>query len=421
MKMNNMVAAILAGGKGTRMDIFCEVRPKPALPFAGKYKFIDFCLSNCVHSQITDVAVLVDYRRSQLTDYLKHWQDENSKKTSVDMLEPANNGVYSGTANAMYQELEYFRKNPANQVLIMPSDHAYKMDYRKMLAFHEKTQADVTVGVVPVPIEEAHRFGTLTLGKDKRVTEYMEKPDAPKSNLVSMGIYIFNKEILIERLAEDAAEPASLHDFGYSIIPGLIGRDRVFAYQYDGFWRDIGTIDAYYDTSMELTGSKPPFSLSGRWPILTCETIQPVKNYATGSVQNSIISPGCVIKGRVENSILSPGVQVNEQAVVTNSIILSDVSIGLHSVVDSCIVDEEVNIGDFCYVGFGKDSHRVTEHTLIGKGSSISSHTAIAHGCKILPYTNPTESFGRMLTGNLDWAEKVRLPNKKINQNGITA
>ena len=419
--MNNMVAAILAGGKGTRMDIFCQVRPKPAFPFAGKYRFIDFCLSNCIHSQITDIAVLVDYQRSQLTGYLKRWQDENSKKTSLDMLEPDNNGVYSGTANAIYQKLDYLQKKPANRVLIMPSDHAYKMDYRKMLAFHEKAQAEVTVGVVPVPIAEAHRFGTLILGTDGHVIEYIEKPDVPKSNFVSMGIYIFNKDILIRRLVEDAMESASLHDFGYSIIPGLIGRNKVYAYKYDGFWRDIGTIDAYYDTSMELTGSTPPFSLSGRWPILTCETIQPVKNFASNYVQNSIISPGCVIKGRVENSILSPGVRVDEQAVIKNSIILSNVGVGLHSIVDSCIVDEEVNIGDFCYVGFGNDNHRISKHTLLGKGSSIPSHTAVARGCKILPYTNPNDSLKKVYSGNFDSTEIIRSQYQNKNQNGITA
>jgi glucose-1-phosphate adenylyltransferase len=405
--MEKMLAAILAGGKGTRMDIFCQVRPKPALPFAGKYRFIDFCLSNCLHSQIADVAVLVDYRRAQLSNYLNLWQKENSRNTNIDVLEPENNGAYLGTANAIYQKLDYLRKHSADKILIMPSDHAYKMDYRKMLAFHEKSKADVTVGVVPVPIGEAHRFGTLTLGDKGYVTEYIEKPDVPKSNLVSMGIYIFNKDILIEQLIRDAAEPSSLHDFGYSIIPLMVGQARVFAYKFDNFWRDIGTIDAYYDTSMDLTGVKPPFSLTGTWPVLTLETDEPVKQYAHGSIQNSIISPGCVIKGQVENSILSPGVQVAEQAVVRNSIIMSNVSIGLHSVVDSCISDEDVNIGDFCYVGFGKDTNRIAEYTLLGKGSSISSHTAIARGCKVMPYSNPADALHNVVIGSTYETERA--------------
>ena len=419
--MSRIIAAILAGGKGTRMDILCQVRPKPALPFAGKYKFIDFSLSNCIHSQIDDITLLVDYQRSHLMNYLQHWQTENAGKRKITLLEPENNGSYCGTANAIYQKLDYFQNQFADRVLIMPSDQAYKMDYRKMLGFHEKSKADITVGVVPVPIEEAHRFGTLTVGKDGNVIEYVEKPDVPKSNLVSMGIYIINKDVLARRLIEDAVKPSSLHDFGYSIIPGMVGQDRVYAYKYDGFWRDIGTIAAYYETSMELTDTKPPFSLDGTWPILTCENTQPVKKSAHGSVQNSIIGPGCVIMGRVENSILSPGVQVAEQAVVKNSILMSNVSVGLHSMVDSCIADEEVNIGKFCYVGFGSDRHHMTECTLLGKGASVSSHTAIARGCKIMPYTNPTESFKRVFVNDYQSTETVQPQAPNANQTRITA
>ena len=398
--MSRMVATILAGGKGTRMDIFCQVRPKPVLPFAGKYRFIDFSLSNCVHSQVNDIALLVDYQRSYLTSYLKQWKNENSAKSAINILEPENNGSYCGTADALYQKLDFLQKHSADKVLVMPSDQAYKMDYRKMLAFHEKSKADVTIGVVPVPIEEAHRFGTLTLEKDGRVIEYIEKPDVPKSNLVSMGIYIFNKDILIQRLIEDAVEPASIHDLAYSITPGTVARDSVYAYRFDGFWRDIGTIDAYYATSLELNSSRPPFSLDGTWPILTCENDEPVKKTAWGVVENSIISPGCVIKGRVENSILSPGVKVDECAVVKNSILMSNVSVGLHSVIDSCIADEEAIIGEFCYVGFGSDRKRTAECTLLGKGVTISPHTAVARGCKIMPFSNPAESARNVFIKN---------------------
>ncbi len=415
--MGKMIAAILAGGKGTRMDIFCQVRPKPALPFAGKYRFIDFCLSNCFHSKIADVAVLVDYRRGELVDYLNRWQNSNSWNKGIAVLEPANNGVYNGTANAIYQNLEYLRKQPADKILIMPSDHAYKMDYRKMLAFHEKSRADVTVGVVPVPIEEAYRFGTLTVDDNGYVLEYVEKPDIPRSNLVSMGIYIFNKEALIRRLVRDASETSSLHDFGYSVIPAMVGEEHVFAYKFDSFWRDVGTIDAYYDTSMELTGTRPPFSLTGNWPVLTCEPDYPAKQSLSGTVLNSIISPGCIIKGRVENSVLSPGVRVDENAVVKNSIIMSNVNIGLHTVVDSCIADEDVSIGDFCYVGFGKDNVQPKEYTLLGKGSSISSHMAVARGCKVMPYSNPTDSIHRLVLENYQPLDKFRnqLQNSERN------
>ena len=394
--MKRLTAAILAGGKGTRMDIFCQVRPKPALPFAGKYRFIDFNLSNCLHSQIRDTALLVDYKRAQLGEYLQQWQNVNAPKSNIKMLEPDHDGTYCGTANAMYQNLDYLRKQSADSVLIMPSDHVYKMDYRKMLAFHEKSKADITVGVVPVPMEEAHRFGTLTLRNDGYVTEYIEKPDAPRSNMVSMGIYIFNKDILIRRLIEDAAQNDSLHDFGYSIIPPMVGNDRVYAYKHDGFWRDVGTIDAYYDTSLEMAGTNPPLNLGGNWPILTTDNDSTAKDLSGSKVRNSIVGAGCVIKGHVENSVLSPGVYVDEQAVVKNSILMANVSVGLHSVVDSCIADEDVNIGKFCYVGFGSDHNGITEHTLLGQNAVISSHTANARGCKVAPDSNPTESLGRV-------------------------
>lgn len=392
--MNRMMAVILAGGKGTRMDILCQVRPKPALPFAGKFRVIDFSLSNCIHSQINNISILVDYQRSYLINYLKHWQNENHVINNFDVLEPEKNSNYSGTANALYQKIDYLRKQSADRVLIMPSDHAYKMDYRSMLAFHEKSKADVTIAALSVPIEEAHRFGTITLGKDGRVIEYVEKPDIPRSNLISMGIYIINKNLLIKRLIEDAVEPDSIHDLAYSITPEMVMRDKVYAYKNNGYWRDIGTINSYYDTSMELVAAKPVFSIDGTWPILTSEGRETLSVFSNGKVKNSIISPGCVIKGKVENSILSPGVWIDEQATVTNSILLPKVSVGFHSVVDSCIVDEEANIGKFCYVGFG--SNQTAECTLIGKGASISSHTAIARGCKIMPYSNPTESISRV-------------------------
>jgi glucose-1-phosphate adenylyltransferase len=368
-----------------------------------------------------DIAVLVDYKRSQLIKYLKQWQRENSKTTNIDILEPDNNGIYSGTANAVYQKVSYLQKLPAEKILIMPSDHAYKMDYRKLLAFHERSKADVTVGVVQVPIEEAHRFGTLTLENNGYVTEYLEKPDVPKSSMVSMGVYIFNKDILIERLIEDAGKTDSLHDFGYSIIPGMVGRDKIYAYKYDGFWRDIGTIEAYYDTSMELTRPKPPFNLIGTLSIPASENKKTVNKFNRGTILNSIISPGCVIKGRVENSVLSPGVIVEEQAVINNSIIMSNASIGFHSIVDSCIVDEDVNIGQFCYIGFGKDNNRKVENTLLGKGSYVPSHTAIACGCKILPYSNPTDTFTTALAGNYRSIDRVKEHSQNSNQNRIPA
>lgn len=419
--MEGMIATILAGGKGSRMDMLCQVRAKPALPFAGKYKFIDFCLSNCLHSQISDMAVLVDYKREQLSDYVSLWQRENAKNVKIDLLTPDNNGVYTGTANALYQQRAYFENVRAERVLIMPSDHAYKMDYRKMLAFHAASGADVTVGVVPVPIEEAHRFGTMIMDPAGRVTDYVEKPDIPKSNLVSMGIYIFNKDVLLNRLQEDAAKVNSLHDFGYSIIPGMVGRDKVFAYQFKDFWRDVGTIESYYDTNIALASQKPPLNLNGNWPVITVKnTAKPIiSNKAV--VKNSIIGPGCVIKGRVENSVLSAGVHVDEQAEVKNSILFTNVVVGVHTNIDACIADEDVNIGNFCYIGFGNDRSGIQEYTILGKGASISSHTAIARGCKIMPFTNPSDSFKKVFINEYDQHRIPSIIGHRDSQNKVSA
>jgi glucose-1-phosphate adenylyltransferase len=264
-----------------------------------------------------------------------------------------------------------------------------------MLAFHDSAGADITVSVIPVPMEEAHRFGTLVLENNGYVSEYMEKPDAPKSNLASMGIYIFNKDVLLDRLTEDARQADSVHDFGYSIIPPMVGNDKVFAYKYEDFWRDIGTIESYYNTSMELVGGKLPFALNGKWPVLTCENSSAGKTNKNVNIVNSVIGPGCIIKGKVNNSILSAGVKIDEQTVVNNSIVYSNVIIGAHSLIDASIIDENVTVGDFSYVGFGKNQNKIADCTILGKGCTIASHTAIAHSCKIAPYTSPTKSISK--------------------------
>ncbi len=268
--MNNVAAVILAGGRGQRMDILCHVRPKPALPFAGRFKVIDFSLSNCIHSRISNVVVLTDYQRSHMADYINRWRLMNANYTNLRVLEPKA-GSYSGTANAVYQNLGYFDKNKVDTVLVLAGDHVYKLDYRKILTFHRNVNADVTVGVIPVPIEQTHRFGTVTLDADSRITDFLEKSPVPQSNLASMGIYVFNQRIMAERLIEDASDPISQHDFSYSLLPNMVKQDRVFAYKFDGYWQDIGTVEAYYEANMELTKEHPGFSLNSTSPVLTQE------------------------------------------------------------------------------------------------------------------------------------------------------
>ena len=400
--MENAVGMILAGGRGKRMDLLCYLRPKPALPFAGKLRVIDFSLSNCIHSQIKNIAVLVDYQRSYMTEYLRNWASANSESARISVLPPSI-GSYAGTADAVYQNLAYLDSQPGKNVMILAGDHVYRMDYRKMLAFHEKVKAEVTVGVIRVPVEEAHRFGTMFIDREKRIQEFVEKSSNSLSTLASMGIYIFNREILVDRLSQDAAIPDSAHDFGYSILPNMVKQDRVFAYEFSGYWQDIGTVEAYYQANMELLVASPRFSLDSNWPVLSDYSALPVPEQSRdGRVVNSLISPGCIIKGRVENSVLGPGVKVEDQAQVMNSVVMAGSTIGSRSMVDRCILDEEVKVDNLCYLGFGRSLLPGLDITVVGKGADIPSHTAIGRNCRIYPGIKP-EDFraGAMASGNV--------------------
>jgi glucose-1-phosphate adenylyltransferase len=374
------------------MDALCHVRPKPALPFAGNLNVIDFTLSNCVYSGIDDLAVLTDYQRSYMARYIRKWSLSNGMRT-FQILEPVT-GSYKGTADAVFQNLPFLNKLNAQNVLILAGDHIYKMDYREMIAFHEQAGAAVTVGVTRVPIEEAHAFGTVSLGEGGEILEFVEKSRSPLSNLASMGIYVFNIDILAQRLSEDAIQPNSPHDFGHAILPSMVGRDKVSAYEFTGYWQDIGTPQAYYAANMELVCSQPRFSLDGTRPVLTQRLNLPPPHISDQAlVVNSLVSPGCVIKGYVKDSILSPGVLVDERAEVWNSVVMTNVCIGYRSVVDACIVDEEVNIGEMCYIGFGESFlARDDDITVLGKGVNVPSHTVIRRNCTVPPYVN-TSTF----------------------------
>jgi glucose-1-phosphate adenylyltransferase len=388
--MSNISAMILAGGRGTRMDIFCYQRPKPVLPFAGKYRVIDFTLGNCVNSGITDIAVLLDYQRQVMADYLTTWRVEKGLTRNLKILPPGSTN-YKGTADAVYQNLANLDDN-TDRVLILAGDHVYNMDYRKMLAFHDSVKADVTVGVVRVPLDQAHRFGTVSIDSQSRIKEFVEKSSTPQSNIASMGIYIFNKDLLYPRLTADSLQPDSIHDFGYSILPDLVNHNRVFAYEFDSYWQDIGTVEAYYQANMELLS--PSSSLALGEKIVVENSPAPTSDKGGGRVINSIVSPGCVVKGYVENSVLSPGVFIDEQAEVINSVVMDNTYIGFHSIVDTCMLDEGVLIGKFCHLGFGLSSAAgIGEITTLGKGVIVPSETAIGRKCKIHPGLG-REAFG---------------------------
>lgn len=386
--MAKTIALILAGGRGRRMDILCRVRPKPVLPFAGRYKVIDFTLSNCIHSGIDDIGVLTDCHRSRMATYLRGWSLSNGART-LRSLEPKE-GSYEGTADAVFRNLALILESGARNVLVLAADHVYKMDYRELLAFHEQAEAAVTVGVVRVPIGEGHRFGTISLNDAGEIREFAEKPINPRSNLASMGIYVFNTDVLVQRLTEDAARTASLHDFGYTIIPAMLGRDKINAFEFRDYWQDIGTPQAYYEANMELVREHPRFALYGSQPVLTDQRDLPPAYFSQQArVVNSVVSPGCIIKGYVENSVLSPGVLVEEQAEVWDSVLMSNAFVGYHSVVDSCIIDEGANIGRLCYIGFGR-SARAGERdvTVVGKEATVPSHAVIGRNCRVLPHAD---------------------------------
>ena len=389
---------ILAGGQGKRMDLLCHLRPKPALPFAGKLRVIDFSLSNCIHSKIRNIAVLVDYQRSYMAEYLGEWAEANAGSATVSVLPPAS-GSFKGTADAVYQNLAYLNIHKIEKVLILAGDHIYRMDYRKIIDFHDRVNADVTVGVIQVPIEEAYRFGTVLIDSDSKIQEFVEKSKNPLSTLASMGIYVFNRDILVNRLTEDAGIESSPHDFGYAILPHMVKHDKVFAYEFNGYWQDIGTIEAYYQANMELLEERPRFSLNSDWPVLSDHAALPaLEGSKSGKVVNSLISSGCIIDGHVENSVLSPGVHVAEQAIIRNSIVMTNSVIGHHSIVDSFILDEGVKIGRFCYIGFGNTLLPGNwDITVLGKDVVVPPLTSIGRKCRILPKAGPSELTGGVI------------------------
>lgn len=379
--MRNTIALVLAGGQGKRMGKLCYERPKPTLPFAGTYRVIDFALSNCLNSQICNIAVLTDYQRSYMASYLEPWRIKlDNHGVHMDIL--AARSHYLGTADAVYQNLEYLAEQGAETLLVLAADHVYKMDYSLMLSFHKQMKAEATVGVVSVDPGQARRFGAVTVADNGRIFEFAEKAEMPQSNLVSMGIYIFDVKTIAEHLARDAGRPDSVHDFGHSIMAGVVERDRVFAYQFNGYWRDVGTIEAYYSANMELACQRPVFSVDGVWPIATvpCDLPQP-KLFSQATIRNSIVSPGCIIKGHVENSVVSPGAWVDEHAVVRDSVLMGNVFIGQHSTVESCIVDEGVSVGRFCHIGLPRLPSLLRERiAVVGKDTVIPSHTIVGDG-----------------------------------------
>ncbi len=386
-------AVILAGGEGTRLGVLTHKRAKPAVPFGGKYRIIDFALSNCVNSGLFDVLILTQYRPHSLNEHIgkgRPWDLDRSFSGGVQLLQPyigrEDSDWYAGTGDAVYQNLNFVVRSEPDHVLVLAGDHIYEMNYSLVLDFHESKDAEVTICTINVPPEEASRFGILTVDDDRRVLSFYEKPADPPNTLASMGIYIFNREVLEDRLREDAIDPTSSHDFGRDIIPQMIAdRARVYAYPYSGYWVDVGTVDAYWEAHMDLVEHPSQLSLNDRsWIIRTrSEEFPPVSIESEATIRDSLISEGVVLArgARVERSVLSPGVYVGPEAMVREAVILAGSFIEAGAVVERAIIDKNCVIGHGAVVGScaGKSGGIVT----IGKNTTLPAGLRVGRGARI--------------------------------------
>ena len=368
MKQNSMLAMILAGGRGSRLHDLTNKVAKPAVSYGGKYRIIDFPLSNCANSGIDVVGVLSQYESVELNSYVAaggRW-GLDSKDSGVYVLPPrekADTGldVYRGTADAISQNIDFIDQYDPEYLLVLSGDHIYKMNYDKMLAFHKERQADATIAVIEVPLKEASRFGIMnTDGETDRITEFVEKPPVPESNLASMGIYIFNWKLLRKLLLADMKNPDSNHDFGKDIIPTLLGDEkRLFAYRFKGYWKDVGTIDSLWEANMDLLSPDNELDLSDlTWKIYT-EDVTALPQYigTEARIQNAYITQGCVIEGEVTNSVIFTGAKVRPGAKVIDSVLMPGAIVEDGAAVIRALVANGVNIGKGALVGSADSEH----------------------------------------------------------------
>lgn len=368
MKQNSMLAMILAGGRGSRLHDLTNKVAKPAVSYGGKYRIIDFPLSNCANSGIDVVGVLTQYESVELNSYVAaggRW-GLDSKDSGVYVLPPrekADTGldVYRGTADAISQNIDFIDQYDPEYLLVLSGDHIYKMNYDKMLAFHKERQADATIAVIEVPLKEASRFGIMnTDGETDHITEFVEKPPVPESNLASMGIYIFNWKLLRKLLLADMKNPDSNHDFGKDIIPTLLGDEkRLFAYRFKGYWKDVGTIDSLWEANMDLLSPDNELDLSDlTWKIYT-EDVTALPQYigTEARIQNAYITQGCVIEGEVTNSVIFTGAKVRPGAKVIDSVLMPGAIVEDGAVVIRALVANGVNIGKGALVGSADSEH----------------------------------------------------------------
>lgn len=405
MIKKEMIAMLLAGGQGSRLGVLTAKVAKPAVAFGGKYRIIDFPLSNCINSGVDTVGVLTQYQPLRLNTHIGigiPW-DLDRNIGGVSILPPYEKSTcsewYTGTANAIYQNLEYMEYYNPEYVLILGGDHIYKMDYEVMLEFHKANNADVTIATIPVPIEEASRFGVVITDEHKQITEFEEKPPKPRSNLASMGIYIFSWKILRNALITLSNQPGC--DFGKHIIPYCHNNgNRIFAYEYNGYWKDVGTLGSYWESNMELIDLIPEFNLYEEfWKIYTkADAIPPQFIASTAKIDKAIIGEAAEIYGEVYNSVIGSGVCIGEGTVIRDSIIMKSSKIGKGTIINKSVVAENVEIGDNVELGIGDDVVNYLEPHIysfglvtIGEGSYIPSNVKVGKNTAIAGETIPDD------------------------------
>ena len=389
-KKKECVAMLLAGGQGSRLYALTTKTAKPAVQFGGKYRIIDFPLSNCINSGIDTVGVLTQYQPLVLNEYIGNGQPWDLDRVwgGVTVLPPYQGQKsadwYKGTANAIYQNLQFINRYETDHVVILSGDHIYKMDYAKMLAYHKEKNADCTIAVIDVPIEEASRFGIMSTNEDGTIYKFTEKPKNPDSTKASMGIYVFTKDKLEAYLKADNDDPESANDFGKNIIPTMLASgEKMMSYSFEGYWKDVGTISSLWEANMDLLGEKPAFSLLDEsWRIYSRHSAQPPQYIAKGAVvENASVTAGCQIYGTVKNSVLGAHVIVGKGAVVEDSVIMNDVTIEEGATVRYSILDEKVTVGKKATVGASRESG--AEIAVVGADVTVKAGEIVAPGAML--------------------------------------
>lgn len=418
------VAMLLAGGQGSRLYALTKQNAKPAVHFGGKYRIIDFTLSNCINSGIDTVGVLTQYQPLELNEYIENGEPWDLDRTygGVHILPPYQ-GVeggdwYRGTANAIYQNMNFIDRYKPDYVIILSGDHIYKMDYNKMLDFHIEKNADCTIAVLSVPMEEASRFGIMNTTANGKIYEFEEKPQVPKSNMASMGVYIFKKEALFRYLIEDEANELSTKDFGKNVIPSMLeGGENLFAYQFDGYWKDVGTLQSLWESNMDLLGENPKLDLSdSNWKISYRHyPDHPHFIGKNGSVKNSVIAEGCEIEGTVISSVLFSGVQVKKGAVIKDSVVMRNTYVNEGASINYSIVDVGVSVGAYSKVG--EDRSECVDITVLGKGVKVDAGEIIIPGIIIDDNTNKKEegsSFNEVSKRESDEIIQIHMKEREV-------